>query len=523
MLRLVAVFVALTPAVAYANLTEAPRLAAVYDTILSARFDQVHAQLASTCPPAPVEACKALAAVSVWWQIQLDPSNRDLDARLNELASAAIAAAEAWSRRDPKNAEAWFYLAGSYAPLVQWRALRGERLAAARDANRIREALQRTIQLDPTIDDAYFGIGLYHYYADVVPSTVKFLRFLLLLPGGDRAKGLSEMLQAREHGVLLVGEADYQLHLLYLWYEHRTDDAVALLKSLDQRYPSNPLFLERLGEVYDTYVHDLPASAAAWSELIDRIGRGEMNAEQVARVRAGLGLARALDAMFQTDRAIVELKAVVESDPPRRHAAQAQLQLGAAYDRLGERDLAMAAYSAAVAQASGEDAAPIRDRARSAMKQAPDAKIAEAYRTSLEGWRELERGAADQAERLLERAVELSPADPVARYRYARALAATGRHDRAREELERVLATRAVPAIVLASAYVDYAAVLERSGDRSRALTFYRDATQIVGADPRARDRATRAIKRLASRDRHGADFFDFFRTSCLTSEFSHP
>jgi len=140
MLRLVAVFVALTPAVAYANLTEAPRLAAVYDTILSARFDQVDAQLASTCPPAPVEACKALAAVSVWWQIQLDPSNRDLDARLNELASAAIAAAEAWSRRDPKNAEAWFYLAGSYAPLVQWRALRGERLAAARDANRIREA-----------------------------------------------------------------------------------------------------------------------------------------------------------------------------------------------------------------------------------------------------------------------------------------------------------------------------------------------------------------------------------------------
>jgi len=31
MVRLVAVFVALTPAVAYANLTEAPRLAAVYD------------------------------------------------------------------------------------------------------------------------------------------------------------------------------------------------------------------------------------------------------------------------------------------------------------------------------------------------------------------------------------------------------------------------------------------------------------------------------------------------------------
>ena len=126
--------------------------------------------------------------------------------------------------------------------------LRGERLAAAREGNRIREALQRAIQLDPTLDDAYFGIGLYHYYADVVPATVKFFRWLMLLPGGDRAKGLREMLQARERGQLLAGEADYQLHLVYLWYEHRTADAIALLTSLDLRYPSNPLFLERLAE-----------------------------------------------------------------------------------------------------------------------------------------------------------------------------------------------------------------------------------------------------------------------------------
>src|SRR5204863_9386253 len=164
-----------------------------------------------------------------------------------------------------------------------------------------------------------------------------------------------------------------------------------------------------------------------------------------------------------------------------------------------ERDLAVETYSAAIKLTSGDDAAQIRERARAGLKQVPDAKTAEAYRTSLEGWRELERGAPDDAERLLARAVELAPGDPVARYRYARALEVTGRHDRAREELERVLAARAVPAIVLASAYVGYAATLERSGDRARPLTFYRDSTQIVGADPRARDRATRAIKRLAS------------------------
>ena len=521
----VAVAVVLAAAPAHAALTEAPRLAAVYNSILSARFAQVEAQLADTCPPAPAEACRALAAVSVWWQILLDPYSRALDRRFNELASAAIAASDAWTRREPKNAEAWFYLAGSYAPLVQWRVVRGERLAAAREGNRIREALQRALQLDPTLNDAYFGIGLYHYYADVVPASVKFFRWLMLLPGGDRVKGLREMLQAREHGELLAGEADYQLHLLYLWYEHNTPDALKLLDALDKRYPSNPLFLQHIAEVQDIYVHDRPASAAAWRELLDRVRRGRVRAEEIAHVRARLGLARELDAMFETDRAIDELKAVVELNPstPYDALAQAQLQLGAAYDRLGQRDFALRAYSTAAALAPDADTLQIREKARAGMRQAPDARSAEAYRTSLEGWRELERGATGEAERLLGRAVELGPQDPVARYRYARALDALGRRERAREELEQVLAARAVPAIVLASAYVDYAATLERTGDRAGALALYRDAAQIVGGDPRARDRATRAIKRLTSSSSRAASFFDFLRTSCLTSQFSHP
>ena len=44
-----------------AALTEAPRLAAVYASILAAQFDRADAQLAQACPPAPAEACASLA------------------------------------------------------------------------------------------------------------------------------------------------------------------------------------------------------------------------------------------------------------------------------------------------------------------------------------------------------------------------------------------------------------------------------------------------------------------------------
>src|SRR5207244_986805 len=131
-----------------------------------------------------------------------------------------------------RNAEAWFYLASSYAPLVQWQVLRGERIGAARNGNRIREALEQALRLDPTMADAHFGIGVYQYYADVASVAAKMFRWLLLLPGGDRAKGLEAIDRTRQTGALLHAEADYQRYIIDIWYEHKPDEALAILRSL---------------------------------------------------------------------------------------------------------------------------------------------------------------------------------------------------------------------------------------------------------------------------------------------------
>jgi tetratricopeptide (TPR) repeat protein len=524
----VLLFALAAPRPAGATLTGGARLAAVYDEILAARFDQADRQLKDACPPAPEEACQALRVVSIWWQILLNPQSRRLDDRLRERADAAIEAAQTWTTREPQRAEAWFYLAGSYAPRVQWRVLRGERLAAARDGNKIRTALERALQLDPTLNDAYFGIGLYHYYADVAPAAAKILRFLLLLPGGDRVEGLREMRRAREHGELLTGEADYQMHLLYLWYEQKPSEARDLIRSLEKRYPTNPLFLERLASLEDEYFHDLPASAARWRELADRARVGHVSDAPAAEARARLGLARELDAMYETDRAVDQLKMVgqlkmaADDDRAASYRAQAQLQLGRAYDRLGVRALAMAAYTEAASRAPAE-AADIREQAREALRHAPNPPAADAYRLSLEGWRALERHDLESAGASLGRAVELAPRDVVVRYRYARVLEARKDDVHARDALEQVIAAPIVPAIVLASALVDYAQMIERDGDRVCALALYRNAARIVGAEPRARDLAARAIKRLAPEGDPRPKFFDFSGTLCLTSQFSHP
>ena len=361
---------------ASADLTEGKRLAAIYDTILHARFDQASEELSRTCPPAPSEACRVIGVVVLWWQIVIDPDNRALDERLQREAQSSIAAAQAWTRREPRRAEAWFYLAGSYAPLTQWQALRGQHLAAARNGVRIRAALERTLQIDPELHDAYFGIGMYHYWADVAPVAAKLLRMLLLLPGGDRAKGLQEMLQARAQGVLLGGEADFQLHWLYLWFEKQPTRALQLVQGLDVRYPSNPVFLRRIAEIEHDYRNDHRASAAAWEALLARAQEGRVERPREAEMLARLGLAGELLDLSQPEQAIATLKVVVETRSLAPYAAQsvAQYRLGVAYDRLGKRDLAIAAYNAAIAAAPGDDPANVRARSREALRRrrAPD-------------------------------------------------------------------------------------------------------------------------------------------------------
>ena len=63
----------------------------------------------------------------------------------------------------------------------------------------------------------------------------------------------------------------------------------------------------------------------------------------------------------------------------------AHLRLGEAYDRLGSRPAAVAAYRAAIAAAPADDPHDIRAQASEHLRHAPNAARAEAYRLSLHG------------------------------------------------------------------------------------------------------------------------------------------
>jgi tetratricopeptide (TPR) repeat protein len=348
------------------GLSGAPQLALVYNAIFDADFEAVPRLQDAACPPAPVEACQLLGSVATWWQLQIDPHNHSHDAAFRQQADAAVAAVEAWTQREPDRAEAWFYLGGALGVRAQWRVLRGERLAAARDGKRIKESLERSVMLDPSLQDAYVGIGLYHYYADVAPAAAKLLRWLLLLPGGDRTLGLQQVLKAKSAGTLLQDEADYQLQLMFLWYEKQPERAAALLTSLDERHPRNPHFLQQLAELQDYRLRDFDASRRSYEELLRRVQAGRINLPVFAEMHARLGIAR----LSLPQDAIAHLRRVIDARPtaPFGAVAQAHLQLGEVLDRLGRHTEAAAAYRDAMAASPSDDRLKIANAARRALR-----------------------------------------------------------------------------------------------------------------------------------------------------------
>ena len=237
------------------------------------------------------EACNVLEATALWWRIQLDPESRALDAAFTASVERAIRTTEAWTERAPQDRRR----PGSTSAAPTARACSGGCCAARRSppratASRSRRRWSAPIALEPGLDDAYFGLGMYKYYADVAPAAARVLRFLLLLPGGDRKEGLREMLRARSRGRLVQGEADYQLHVIYLWYERQTERAIELLRRAAGPLSRQPaLSRRRSPQIQDAYRarhRRQPRNLAAAAR------RGARTARQQRGARRSAGAAR---------------------------------------------------------------------------------------------------------------------------------------------------------------------------------------------------------------------------------------
>jgi tetratricopeptide (TPR) repeat protein len=168
------------------------------------------------------------------------PRGGELDRLFHDSLTRAIALGEQRVRERPADADAHYQLGAALGVQASYVAtIEGRVMDSLKSARRAYREHERTLALDPSRKDAGLIAGMYRYIVSQLPLPVRWGAYLAGF-GGDRARGLRMIEEASRH------PGDHQtnaMFVLVLFYnrEGRFDDALAVLRSLQERYPRNRL------------------------------------------------------------------------------------------------------------------------------------------------------------------------------------------------------------------------------------------------------------------------------------------
>ncbi|MFQ5443928.1 MAG: tetratricopeptide repeat protein [Nitrospinales bacterium] len=208
-----------------------------------------------------------LRSVVFYYRTQLEEDHDRFSLKFLQAATDAISVAKKTLAQGGDRREALFSLGTTHIYLAAYYGWDGHWWKAYRYGKQGIETLKRLIQHDPDYYDAYLGLGLYHYYTDVIPRFAKAVTFLLGIDS-DRERGLRELRLAAEKGTYSRAEATLFLGSIHLYIEKNYATALGYFERLATLYPDNSSFLMLLGENYQKVGR--PADAArTLSRLVD--------------------------------------------------------------------------------------------------------------------------------------------------------------------------------------------------------------------------------------------------------------
>jgi hypothetical protein len=157
-------------------------------------------------------------------------------------------AARAQLRKNSKDEDALFAmtltngLEADYSALIEKR-----NLASLRYTKESTVWAQKTLAVDPDCYDAHIAGGISKY---IIGSMAAPVRWLVRLGGvaGDKQQGVQELKLVADRGHYLAPFADILLAIAYV-RDHDRQHATQLLASLQQQFPSNPLFAQEIARL----------------------------------------------------------------------------------------------------------------------------------------------------------------------------------------------------------------------------------------------------------------------------------
>jgi tetratricopeptide (TPR) repeat protein len=280
-----------------------------------------------------------LKSATYFWIFSTDMHNEAMGDTLKEWSLKAVEVAEDRLDENDNDIDALFYLGGSYGTLGRYYGATKSYLKAYWYGQKGKNYLEEVVEKDSTYYDAYLGLGIYHYLADVLPRFVKILSFILGVDG-DKDKGIAELNIAAEKGIYTKSEALFFLGAIYTYREKEYDKAVNIFNKLLEKYPDNCGALIHLGRCY-SYMGKCDLALQTYFKILN--SGEEKNRIPMTSLHYQMG-----DVYFKMNNfysAIGSFTISVESDTSsvgsrRWTYSWALYRLGLCYEIIGKRDRA---------------------------------------------------------------------------------------------------------------------------------------------------------------------------------------
>lgn len=214
-------------------------------------FDELAARYPRDAAP------RALRASALIWAAEADGNETmhadTIDALLDEAVARGQVAADS-APDDMIRVNALFWLGTAYGYRARQAELRGSYWRASRDANAMRQALERALVLDSTCADCLLPLGVYDYALARAGALSRLVARIIGLGGGDAARGLERIRRAGELGAFTRWEARW-VYANMLLQESATDaadgaarreEARRIIGDLAARFPENVVFRRAL-------------------------------------------------------------------------------------------------------------------------------------------------------------------------------------------------------------------------------------------------------------------------------------
>ncbi len=285
-----------------------------------------------------------------WEKILINLDDESNDEHFLDMIDKVIDVCDDQLDKNEDDVGALFFKGGAIGFRGRLHANREDWVKAANDGRIALPIVQRAYKLAPNNYDVLLGMGIYNYYADMIPDQYPLVKPLMVFfPDGDKIKGIAQLRQAAEKAQYANVEASYFLMQLLYQNEKQVSQSLDIALRLYHTYPNNVVFhryvarcraalgqWDAMKSDYDSIVHFVDIRKLGYNHLVQREALYYL---AVADMQEG----KYNDALLKFYK-VDELSRPLDKSGPSGFMVMTNLKIGMIYDKQSKRADAIKQY-----------------------------------------------------------------------------------------------------------------------------------------------------------------------------------